>query len=157
MHLSNSISFKAKLNTKELNLNKKRWNNINNEFSKITQDSPKDVLILSNDKKLEIYMDTRHEVGEALLSESGTKNLMSLSDKEIAKQLKKVLDIFNNEEKTYNLAEEFTKAIGKKGDFIPLKNFDEDTFWGIVVDKALKDKKDTIKKDSFLTTNFERI
>lgn len=157
MFLTNNISFKATLDTTDLKLNKKRWNNINEEFSKITTDSPKDVFVLSNDKQLEIYMDTRHEVGEARLSEAGTKNLMSLPDKEIAKQLKKLLDIFNNEEKIYNLAEEFLKTIGKKGDFIPLKNFDEDTFWDIIVNKVVEDTKDTIRNDSFLNSNLGSI
>ena len=157
MFLTNNISFKATLDTTDLKFNKKRWNNINEEFSKITTDSQKDVFVLSNDKQLEIYLDTRHDIGEARLSKAGTKNLMSLPDKEIAKQLKKVLNIFSNEETTYNLAEKFTKAIGKKGDFIPLKNFDEETFWNIVVDKALEDKKDAIQNDEFLSSNFEFI
>ena len=157
MFLTNNISFKATLDTTDLKFNKKRWNNINEEFSKITTDSPKDVFVLSNDKQLEIYMDTRHEVGEARLSKAGTKNLMSLPDKEIAKQLKKLLDIFNNEEKVYNLAEEFLKTIGKKGDFIPLKNFDEDTFWDIIVNKVVEDTKDTIRNDSFLNSNLGNI
>ena len=157
MFLTNNISFKATLDTTDLKFNKKRWNNINEEFSKITTDSPKDVFVLSNDKQLEIYMDTRHEVGEARLSKAGTKNLMSLPDKEIAKQLKKLLDIFNNEEKVYNLAEEFLKTIGKKGDFIPLKNFDEDTFWDIIVNKVVEDTKDTIRNDSFLNSNLGSI
>lgn len=157
MFLTNNISFKATLDTTDLKFNKKRWNNINEEFSKITTDSPKDVFVLSNDKQLEIYMDTRHDVGHARLSKAGTKNLMSLPDKEIAKQLKKLLDIFNNEEKIYNLAEEFLKTIGKKGDFIPLKNFDEDTFWNIIVDKVVEDTKDTIRNDSFLNSNLGSI
>lgn len=157
MFLTNNISFKATLDTTDLKFNKKRWNNINEEFSKITTDSPKDVFVLSNDKQLEIYMDTRHDVGHARLSKAGTKNLMSLPDKEIAKQLKKVLNIFNNEETTYNLAEKFEESIGKKGDYIPLKNFDEETFWDIVVDKALDDKKDAIQNDEFLSSNFEFI
>ena len=157
MFLTNNISFKATLDTTDLKFNKKRWNNINEEFSKITTDSPKDVFVLSNDKQLEIYMDTRHEVGEARLSKAGTKNLMSLPDKEIAKQLKKLLDIFNNEEKVYNLAEEFLKTIGKKGVFIPLKNFDEDTFWDIIVNKVVEDTKDTIRNDSFLNSNLGSI
>lgn len=157
MNLINKISFKAQLDTTDLNSNKKRWNNINKEFSKITQDSPNDVFLLSNDEKLDIYMDTKHEVGEARLSKSGTQNLMSLPDKEIAKQLKKVLDIFNNEERIYNLAEEFLKTIGKKGDFTPLENFDEDTFWDIVVNKVTEDSKNTIRNDSFLNSNFDCI
>ena len=70
---------------------------------------------------------------------------------------KKVLNIFNNEETTYNLAEKFEESIGKKGDYIPLKNFDEETFWDIVVDKALEDKKDAIQNDEFLSSNFEFI
>ena len=46
-------------------------------------------------------MDTRHEVGEARLSKAGTKNLMSLPDKEIAKQ------IFVEDREYEAIAEEF--------------------------------------------------
>jgi len=154
---TNNISFKARLDTSHLVLNKDRWKNISQEFENLTKNYPNDVLELTNDKNLELFLDTRYEVGDAKLKYKTTQELMLMSDIEIAKKLKKIYKIFKKQENNYNLGREFLKNLGKKVDFIELKNFNEDAFWELLTDKTIKDKTTTIKNDSLLRNGCEYI